>query len=65
VRPLQQAFQSTIVYYRRVDSANNYKDSTVDFANDWTVKAVTTLTTTTAGTYAVSSELDVLKLNLR
>jgi hypothetical protein len=62
--PLQQAFQS-IVYYRRVDSANNYKDSTVDFANDWTVKAVTTLTTTTAGTYAVSSELDVLKLNLR
>jgi hypothetical protein len=47
-----------------VDSANNYKDSTVDFANDWTVKAVTTLTTTAAGTYAVSSELDVfLKLN--
>jgi hypothetical protein len=42
-----------------VDSANNYKDSTVDFANDWTVKAVTTLTTTAAGTYAVSSELDV------
>jgi hypothetical protein len=41
-----------------VDSANNYKDSTVDFANDWTVKAVTTLTTA-AGTYAVSSELDV------
>jgi hypothetical protein len=24
-----------------VDSANNYKDSTVDFANDWKVKAVT------------------------
>jgi hypothetical protein len=47
-----------------IDSANNYKDSTVDFANDWTVKAVTTLTTTAAGTYAVSSELDVfLKLN--
>jgi hypothetical protein len=43
----------------QVDSANNYKDSTVDFANDWTVKAVTTLTTTAAGTYAVSSELDV------
>jgi hypothetical protein len=41
-----------------VDSANNYKDSTVDFANDWTVKAVTTLTTT-AAVYAVSSELDV------
>jgi hypothetical protein len=39
-------------------------NSTVDFANDWTVKAVTTLTTTAAGTYAVSSELDVfLKLN--
>jgi hypothetical protein len=44
-----------------VDSANNYKDSTVDFAND--MKAVTTLTTA-AGTYAVSSELDVFKIEL-
>ncbi len=47
-----------------VDSANNYKDTTVDFANDWKVKAVTALTTAATGTYAVSSELDVfLKLN--
>lgn len=47
-----------------VDSANNYKDTTVDFANDWTVKASTALVTTATGTYAVSSELDVfLKLN--
>lgn len=47
-----------------VDSANNYKDTTVGFANDWKVKAVTALTTTATGTYAVSSELDVfLKLN--
>lgn len=47
-----------------VDSANNYKDATIDFTNDWKIKAVTALTTTAAGTYAVSSELDVfLKLN--
>jgi hypothetical protein len=47
-----------------VDSANNYKDTTVNFANDWTMKASTALVTTATGTYAVSSELDVfLKLN--
>jgi hypothetical protein len=41
-----------------VDSANNYKEYS-RFCKRWTVKAVTTLTTTAAGTYAVSSELDV------
>jgi hypothetical protein len=47
-----------------VDSANNYKDTTVDFANDWTMKAGTALVTKATGTYAVSSEADVfLKLN--
>jgi hypothetical protein len=46
-----------------VDSANNYKDATVDFANDWTMKAGTALVTTATGTYTVSSEADVfLKL---
>ncbi|WP_016989097.1 hypothetical protein [Flavobacterium sp. ACAM 123] len=46
------------------DSANNYKDNTVDFANDWTMKASTALVNTATGTYTVSSEADVfLKLN--
>ena len=47
-----------------VDSANNYKDYTVDFANDKSIKVLSTITTAATGTYAVSSELDVfLKLN--
>ncbi|HEY4617319.1 MAG TPA: hypothetical protein VIH09_03915 [Flavobacterium sp.] len=47
-----------------VDSANNYKDYTVDFANDKSIKVLNTITTAATGTYAVSSELDVfLKLN--
>jgi hypothetical protein len=46
-----------------VDSANNYKDSTVDFANDWTVKAVTTLTTTAAGLCGKFRARCFLKLN--
>lgn len=47
-----------------VNSANNYKDFTVDFANNLAVTAVSMLGTTVNGTYAVSSELDVfLKLN--
>jgi hypothetical protein len=46
------------------DSANNYKDTTVDFANDWKLKAVSGATTTASGAYAVSSELSVfLELN--
>jgi hypothetical protein len=47
-----------------VDSANNYKDFTVDFANDMSIKVVNSLTTAATGTYAVSSQTDVfLKLN--
>jgi hypothetical protein len=46
-----------------VDSANNYKDFTIDFANDMSIKVVNTLSTAATGTYAVSSELSVfLKL---
>jgi hypothetical protein len=40
-----------------VDSTNNYKDTTVDFANDWKVKAVTALTTAATGTYAVAQSV--------
>ncbi|MFV5695390.1 hypothetical protein ACM55G_08125 [Flavobacterium sp. LB3P122] len=47
-----------------VNSATNYKDFTVDFANNLSVTAINLLGTTVNGTYAVSSELDVLlKLN--
>ncbi|MDR7211885.1 hypothetical protein [Flavobacterium piscis] len=47
-----------------VNSANDYKDFTIDFANNLSIKAVDLLNTTVNGTYAVSSELDVfLKLN--
>ena len=47
-----------------VDTANSYKDFTVDFANDLSLKVVNTLGTAATGTYAVSSELNVfLKLN--
>lgn len=47
-----------------VETANNYKGYTVDFANNWSVTAVNALSTTANGTYAVSSELQVyLKLN--
>jgi hypothetical protein len=47
-----------------VNSATNYKDFTIDFANNLSVTAVNLLNTTVNGTYAVSSELNVfLKLN--
>lgn len=47
-----------------VNSATTYKDFTIDFANDWSVKAVNNLNTTVNGTYAVSSQVAVLlKLN--
>jgi hypothetical protein len=47
-----------------VNSATNYKDFTVDYANNLSVTAINLLGTTVSGTYAVSSELDVfLKLN--
>lgn len=47
-----------------VNSASTYKDFTVDFANDWSVKAVNTFNTTVNGTYMVSSQVAVLlKLN--
>lgn len=46
-----------------VDTATNYKDFTIDFANDMSIKVVNTLTTAATGTYVVSSELNVF-LNL-
>jgi hypothetical protein len=47
-----------------VNSTNNYKDFTIDFANNLSVKAINLINTTVNGTYALSSELDVLlKLN--
>jgi hypothetical protein len=46
-----------------VNTATNYKDYTVDFANNLSMTAVNLLNTTVNGTYAVSSQLDVF-LNL-
>jgi hypothetical protein len=47
-----------------VNSAANYKDFTIDFANNLSLTATNLLSTTVNGTYAVSSELNVLlKLN--
>ncbi|MFV8393380.1 hypothetical protein [Flavobacterium sp. LB2P6] len=47
-----------------VNSATNYKDFMIDFANNLSITATNLLSTTVNGTYAVSSELDVfLKLN--
>tara|TARA_R110000868_G_scaffold335496_1_gene596348 strand:- start:922 stop:1992 length:1071 start_codon:yes stop_codon:yes gene_type:complete len=47
-----------------VDSANSYKDNTIDFANDMSIKVVNALSATATGTYAMSSDLNVfLKLN--
>ncbi|MNR44161.1 hypothetical protein D3C85_1628690 [compost metagenome] len=43
-----------------VNSAINYKDYTIDFTNNLLVKATDLLNTTVNGTYAVSSELNVL-----
>jgi hypothetical protein len=47
-----------------VDSANDYKDFTIDFANDMSIKVVNAGSTAATGTYEASSELDVfLELN--
>lgn len=47
-----------------MNSATNYKDFTIDFANNSSITAINLLNTTVNGTYAVSSEIDVLlKLN--
>ena len=46
-----------------INTATNYKDYTVDFANNLSVTAVNLLNTTVNGTYAVSSQVDVF-LNL-
>jgi hypothetical protein len=46
-----------------VNTATNYKDYTVDFANNLSMTAVNLLSTTVNGTYAVSSQVDVF-LNL-
>lgn len=46
------------------NTATNYKDFTLDFANNLSITAVNLLNTTVNGTYALSSEVDVfLKLN--
>ncbi|MDG2432171.1 hypothetical protein [Flavobacterium sp.] len=46
-----------------VDSATTYKDFTIDFANDMSIKVFNGLTTAANGTYATSSQTDVfLKL---
>lgn len=45
-----------------VDTANDYAEFTIDFANDWTVKAhnvVNALVNDVQGTYQVASEIDV------
>jgi hypothetical protein len=46
-----------------VNTATNYKDYTIDFANNLSVSAVNLLNTTVNGTYAVGSQVDVF-LNL-
>lgn len=47
-----------------VETANNYKGYTVDFANNWSVTAVNVISGNVNGTYGVRSELQVfLKLN--
>ena len=47
-----------------VNTANDYKDNTINFANDWSVKATSFLVTKATGTYEVSSSVDVfLKFN--
>ena len=47
-----------------VNSATNYKDYTIDFANNFSIAATNLLNSTVNGTYAVSSQIDVfLKLN--
>jgi hypothetical protein len=42
-----------------VDSANTYKDFTIDFANDMSIKVFNGLTTAANGTYAQVSQTDV------
>ncbi|WP_418263014.1 hypothetical protein [Flavobacterium faecale] len=47
-----------------VEKANDYKDFTVDFTNDFKIKATNALITTVNGTYAVTSETNVfLEMN--
>jgi hypothetical protein len=46
------------------DSANDYKDFTIDFANDMSIKVVNAGSTAATGVYEVSSEVDIfLELN--
>ncbi|MGA9638249.1 hypothetical protein [Flavobacterium sp.] len=47
-----------------VDTTTDYKDYTIDFTNDFKIKATNVVLTTVNGTYALSSETDVfLQLN--
>ncbi len=41
------------------DSASNYVNTTIDFANDWKVKSMNILTTIATGTYSVTSDTNV------
>lgn len=43
-----------------VETGTNYKDFTIDFANDKSIKVVNALNTAATGTYEVSSQLEVL-----
>lgn len=46
------------------NSASNYKDYTINFANNFSIAATNLVSSTVNGTYAVSSQIDVfLKLN--
>lgn len=42
-----------------VESANNYVGYTIDFANDWKVKSIYTLSTFATGTYSVIADTNV------
>lgn len=42
-----------------VDTAADYTDYTIDFANDWSCYAINTATNTVQGTYEVASEFEV------
>lgn len=47
-----------------VDTTTDYKDYTIDFTNDFKIKATNVVLTTVNGTYAVSSQTDVfMELN--
>ncbi|HTG66567.1 MAG TPA: hypothetical protein VL859_09345 [Flavobacterium sp.] len=42
-----------------VESAGNYVNTTIDFANDWKIKSMNTLSTIATGTYSLAADTDV------